>query len=206
MSQHIKAWSDEYEKSIWKGHYSIVLPDSCDRKGLLLDAGCGSGKYSIPLQMRGFNVVAMDVSIKALRMLQETKEARRLDINIMAANVFQLPFKDHSFNMIWCYGVIQHLLTKEREKTVEEFHRVLNKNGFLFLEVFGKEDMRYGGIEVEPDTFSRKNGIIYHYFNRSELEELLKDFSIDISESRKQKWFKGKLYIRNMISAIAQKI
>ena len=205
MAHHIKAWNDEYGKSIWKGHYSLLLPDSCDRKGVVLDAGCGSGKYSIPLRMRGFDVVGIDVSFRALKMLREIGEARRLEINMMAANVFQLPFKDNSFNMVWCYGVIQHLLSEERERAVEEFHRALNKGGYLFLEVFGKEDMRYGGIEVEPDTFSRKNGIIYHYFGRSELENLLKDFSFEITESRKEKRFKGKLYMRNMISVVARK-
>lgn len=172
----------------------------------MLDAGCGNGKYSVPLRMRAFDVVAIDVSIRALKMLREIRDARRLDIDIMAANVFKLPFKDNSFNMIWCYGVIQHLLSEERERAVKEFHRTLNKGGYLFLEAFGKEDMRYGGIEVEPDTFSRKNGIIYHYFDGSELENLLKDFSFETTESRKEKRFKGKLYVRNMISVVARKI
>jgi hypothetical protein len=65
--------------------------------------------------------------------------------------------------------------------------------------------MRYGGSEVEPNTFSRKNGIIYHYFNRTELEELLNGFSCMISESRKEKKFNGESYTRHMISAVAKK-
>jgi SAM-dependent methyltransferase len=205
MAQHIKAWEDEYGKSIWKGHYSLRLLDSDIRKGRLLDAGCGSGKYSVPLRMRGFDVVGMDVSFKALQMLRKSSIDRELDIDILAGNVFKLPFKDHSFDLIWCYGVLQHLLTGERESAIREFRCILKVEGILFIEVFGKEDMRYGGIEVEPDTFSRKNGIVYHYFDKHEIEDLLKDFSYNIIESRKEKHFRGKIYTRHMISAVAKK-
>src|SRR5659263_90881 len=205
MLQHIKAWEDEYKKSIWKGHYSLEMLDAFPKKGCLLDAGCGSGKYSIPLKMRGFDVVGLDVSIKALRMLSEISKSRDVDIEIMAGNIFQLPFTDCSFDIIWCYGVLQHLLYKERESAICEFQRILRTGGLLFIEVFGKDDMRYGGIEVEPDTFSRSNGIVYHYFDQDEVELLLSDFSCRIIETRKRKLFKGKYYTRHMICAVAKK-
>lgn len=206
MSKHIKAWEDEYGKSIWKGHYSLELLDPAVKKGRLLDAGCGSGKYSVPLRMRGFDVVGIDVSFNALHMLKDSSKAREIDIDILAANVFQLPFKIDSFDLIWCYGVLQHILSKERECAIREFRRILRKEGILFIEVFGKDDMRYGGLEIEPDTFSRKNGIVYHYFDKTEMEQLLRDFSCNIIESRKEKLFRGKLYTRHMICAVAKKI
>lgn len=206
MSKHIKAWEDEYGKSIWKGHYSLELLDPAVKKGRLLDAGCGSGKYSVPLRMRGFDVVGIDVSFNALHMLKDSSKAHEIDIDILAANVFQLPFKTDSFDLIWCYGVLQHILSKERECAIREFRRILRKEGILFIEVFGKDDMRYGGLEIEPDTFSRKNGIVYHYFDKTEMEQLLRDFSCNIIESRKEKLFRGKLYTRHMICAVAKKI
>ncbi|VVB96677.1 Ubiquinone biosynthesis O-methyltransferase [uncultured archaeon] len=205
MSEHIKAWNGEYKRSIWKGHYSLEVLDSCCKTGRLLDAGCGSGKYAIPLGMRGFDVVAVDVSLNALKMAGKSIAGRKLDIGLLAANVYQMPFSDSSFDVIWCYGVLQHLLLKEREAAISEFRHLLRKGGLLFIEVLGEEDMRYGGSEVEPNTFSRKNGIIYHYFSKSELEELLGKFSCNIVESRKEKRFKGKSYTRHMISAVAEK-
>jgi SAM-dependent methyltransferase len=205
MLQHIKAWEDEYKKSIWKGHYSLEMLDASIKKGRLLDAGSGSGKYSIPLKMRGFDVVGMDVSLKALRMLSESSKSRDVEIDILAGNIFQLPFTDGSFDIVWCYGVLQHLLSKERESAICEFKRILKTDGHLFLDVFGKDDMRYGGIEVEPDTFSRSNGIVYHYFDKNEIEQLLRDFSCRIIDTRKEKCFKGKFYTRHMISVIAKK-
>lgn len=206
MSGHIKAWEDENRKSIWKGHYSLGLLDPLLKKGRLLDAGCGSGKYSLPLKMRGFDVVGIDVSSFALRFMREGSMAHGLHIDVMAANVFQPPFKDCSFDIIWCYGVLQHLLSNERESAVRKFYSMLKKRGVLYIEVFGKDDMRYGGTEVEHNTFSRANGIVYHYFEKAEIEELLCGFSCNISESHKNKRFKGKLYSRHMISAAARKM
>ncbi len=205
MVSHIKAWEDEYRKTTWKGHYSLELLDPVEGRGRLLDAGCGSGRYSLPLAMRGFDVVGVDVSMKALNMLKQSIVLRKLDMSIFAADVSRLPFSGNSFDFIWCYGVLQHLLQSEREITVREFHRVLKKEGILFVEVFGKEDFRYGGQEVEPHTFSRENGVIYHYFDGPELENLLGDFKAAIGESHKKKMFKGKSYMRHMISATARK-
>jgi ubiquinone/menaquinone biosynthesis C-methylase UbiE len=205
MMEHIKAWDGEFKRSIWKGHYSLAALDSCCKTGRLLDAGCGSGKFTIPLGMRGFDVVAVDVSLNALKMTGKSIDDRKLDIGLLAANVCQMPFSDSSFDVIWCYGVLQHLLLKERKEAISEFRRLLRKGGLLFIEVLGEGDMRYGGDEVEPNTFSRKNGIIYHYFSRSELKELLGKFSCNIVESRREKRFRGKTYMRHMISAVAEK-
>lgn len=204
MTAHIKAWNRESGSYIG-GHCSLEALGSC-KNGRLLDAGCGCGKYAIPLRTRGFDVVAMDVSTDALKLAGKRGKGRKLDLKLLAGNVFQLPFPDCSFDAIWCYGVLQHLLLKERELAVSEFWRVLEKGGVLFIEVFGREDMRYGGSEIEPDTFCRKNGTVYHYFNKSELEDLFKNFLCTIVESRKEKRFDGVWYTRHMISAFAKKI
>jgi len=203
MTAHIKAWNRE-SKSWRGGHYSLDALGSCNH-GRLLDAGCGSGKYAVPLHMRGFDVIALDVSLDALKLAGKRSAGRKLNIELLAGSVFQLPFSDCSFDVIWCYGVLQHLFSKERELAISEFQRILRKEGLLFIEVFGEEDMRYGGSEVEHNTFSRKNGIVYHYFSKSELQGLLKGFSCNIAESRRAKRFDGKYYTRHMISVTAKK-
>jgi len=204
MTKHIKAWKSEIKSSIWKGHYSLDLLGSLC-KGCLLDAGCGSGKYSIPLQMRGFDVIGVDVSHGALEMAAKGSEMREVDIKFLAADICHLPFPARSFDVIWCYGVLQHLLLAERELVIKEFRRLLRRDGRLFLEVLGEEDMRYGGNEVEHNTFKRKNGIIYHYFNKNEFNGLLSGFSCRIVESKKEKRFDGCVYIRHMISIVAER-
>ena len=203
--EHTKAWNKEYKSSIWKGHYSLNNIKLASINGRILDAGCGSGKYTLPLRMRGYDVIGIDVSTVGLKMARNNSTKHGDDIDFIAGNIYQMPFSDNSFDAVLCYGVLQHLLSKERELAISEFRRILTKGGQLFIEVFGKDDMRYGGNEVEPDTFSRKSGIIYHYFNIDELEKLLEDFSGKFSESRKRKLFKGEKYTRHMINAVVKK-
>lgn len=203
--KHTKAWDNEYKSSVWKGHYSLENIELDSIKSPILDAGCGSGKYTLPLRMRGYAVTGIDVSTKALEMARTSSTKHGLESEFIAGNICHLPFSDNSFDAVLCYGVLQHLLLKERELAISEFGRILTKGGQLFIEVFGKDDMRYGGNEVEPDTFSRKSGIIYHYFSIDELEKLLENFSGKFSESRKIKLFKGEKYTRHMINAVVKK-
>lgn len=204
MVEHIKAWRNEYRSSSWKGNYSLEILAPYCKRGRLLDAGCGSGKYAIPLQMRGFDVIAVDIS-SGLKHAKAICEQRKLVIDFLEANVYELPFSDCSFDVVWCYGVLQHLLLNEREAAISDFRRILKSGGMLFIEVLGEEDMRYGGDIVEPGTFKRESGIIYHYFNKNELKDMLQGFSYDVFETKKQKRFERKYYIRHMISAAARK-
>ncbi|WP_243685224.1 hypothetical protein [Methanosarcina barkeri] len=100
-------------------------------------------------------------------------------------------------------------LKKERESAVEEFSSILRKGGFFFFEAFGYKDMRCGGepsIHCEERTFSRQNGIIYHYFTKEEVRTLFKGFEImELEDVIKEKNFKGKVYRRHLIKGIFRK-
>ena len=45
----------------------------------------------------------------------------------------KLPFPDQSFDVVYSRGVIVHLPDSQREKTFQEFHRVLKKGGRLVI-------------------------------------------------------------------------
>ncbi len=81
----------------------------------------------------------------------------------------------------------------------------MKTRGPLYTEVLGEDDMRFGGIEAEHNTFSRNKAIIYNHFDKNGLEDLLKDFPHHIIESRKQKGFDRKSYARRTTYAIAKK-
>jgi hypothetical protein len=98
-------------------------------------------------------------------------------------------------------------LQKGIEKHTTPQLRVLKPGGMIFLEVFGIEDMRYGGEEVEEHTFVRQSGIIYHYFTKEELQNLFSGFATnDINDVITKKIFKGESYTRHMINGIIQKV
>lgn len=203
---HLKAWDEEHRRGIWKGPYSLdFFLEYAPTSGLILDTGCGIGRYTIPLALKDYAVVGIDISQKAIDKLNIEVHRRNIQICLALADTCYLPFKDKSFDAVVSFGVLQHLLENERTKALEEFERVLITSGILIMEVLGLEDMRMGGMEVEPDTYGRDTGSVYHYFNVSEISDILSGFEIiDIKEDRKIKKLNGKEYVRHMISAAAR--
>ncbi|MCD1296288.1 class I SAM-dependent methyltransferase [Methanocella sp. CWC-04] len=200
MVSHLKAWKDEYTRATWRGPYNIDHMKKYLAGGAkILDIGCGNGKLLIPLVRAGFNVIGIDLSRAGLLTIQHPG-------CLIQGDAINLPFKDEAFDAVVCYDLIQHLLEEERDRAIREIRRVLVPEGTLFLEVFGNKDMRYGGTLVEPDTFRRQTGIIYHYFSEEEIKSALKDFTILSLESiTTVKMFHGENFTRHRITAIAQK-
>jgi len=164
----------------------------------ILDVGCGNGKLFSPLLRADYDVFGLDVSGNALRSLAP--------FNVVRGDARHLPFKAEIFDAAVCYDVLQHLLNEERRDAVKEMSRILKPGGRLFVQAFGREDMRYGGTPVEPDTFLRQSGIIYHYFSEEELRGLLSDFKIlTVDTAISHKTFRGEDFTRHKIALVAQK-
>jgi len=203
---HLKAWDTEHLRGIWKGPYSL---DFFDRHvtppAHILDAGCGVGRYTIPLAMREYDVTGVDISLFAITELDNVRLRRNMQMGLAAADICHLPFRDNTFDVVVAFGVLQHLLEDERSTVLTEFARVLVPGGTLVIEVLGIEDMRIGGREVETTTFLRSTGSVYHYFNLHEIKDIFSGLEIiNIKENRINKNIAGKDYTRHMISVAAR--
>jgi ubiquinone/menaquinone biosynthesis C-methylase UbiE len=205
-NSHLKAWDEEHKRGIWKGPYSFTFFQKyAPSSGLVLDAGSGIGRYTIPLAMKNYRTIGIDISLPAIEILDDEIHRRSFNVGLGAADVRYLPFNDNVFDIVVCFGVLQHLLEHERQKAIAEFNRVLAKNGTLIMEVLGKEDMRAGGKMVEPSTYQRNTGSIYHYFDMQELTDIFSDFKIiEIKEEKIIKNLGGKECMRHMISVAAR--
>ncbi|AKB53453.1 peptidoglycan-binding protein LysM [Methanosarcina sp. A14] len=206
---HFLAWDKEYTHLKWGGPAPIRDIQAYLLLGsTVLDAGSGNGRYLGELA-RHYNAVGIDISITALNGSRARLSRSGRFAEHLGASILDLPFKTHTFDGILCYGVLQHLFKKERESAVEEFSSILRKGGFFFFEAFGYKDMRCGGepsIHCEERTFSRQNGIIYHYFTKEEVRTLFKGFEImELEDVIKEKNFKGKVYRRHLIKGIFRK-
>lgn len=201
---HVLAWDEEYRHVRWGGPRSIsAVEENVPPGSRVLDAGCGNGRYLLP-HSKKYDVVGTDVAVNALSEARSYLGRSGRYAECIAATLTALPFSDNSFDAVICYGVMQHLFEIERKLAAEEIKRVLRPSGILFIEVFGTEDMRFGGQEIEHNTFVRKGGIIYHYFTEQELASLLSGFAqVDLKNIRTEKSFNGERHTRHQIKGTA---
>lgn len=111
-----------------------------------LDAGCGSGRYSVAMALHGAgSITAVDVSETGLAEAKR-RAAEFPQIQFQQASVLDLPFEDGSFDFVWSAGVIHH--TSDFDKALDELTRVLRPGGKLFLLVYGAGGLRWKAIKA----------------------------------------------------------
>ncbi len=97
----------------------------------ILDIGCGPGMQTLELaRISGGHITATDIHQPFLDQLAESVRAEGLSdrIEIINASMFDLPFEDESFDLIWCEGAIFFIGVPEGLK---QWKRLLKPGGFL---------------------------------------------------------------------------
>lgn len=197
----LDAWEEEYAKSdpVWKGPplYENPFPPGSD----ILELGCGNGKNLPALLKTASSVTAVDFSHNAIELCKEQFTGN--NISFIEADICDLPFEDESFDAVCAIHVLEHLSEKNRIQSQAEICRLLKPEGLLAVRVFSINDMRFGkGSEIEKNTFTRGNGIFYHYFSNKELETMFSQLKLVSFEELKSE---KKYGVRSEISALFTK-
>lgn len=130
------AWTArEYETYIGSGHYDHRYPIEnarvmeCVRHRLppggdVLDYGCGTGRYAVPLARGGARVVALDVCEAALRGLRgrarETGVADAIETSSAGPEAIVRAARERGgFDVVLClFGVLSHIVDPDERRAV----------------------------------------------------------------------------------------
>lgn len=100
----------------------------------VLDAGCGQGTITTDIAQAAFpgRVTGMDATPARLDQGRRLAEGREiLNIGFVAGSACEMPFADHSFDVVFSHGLLEHL--HNPGQAMKEFHRVLRPGGFIAL-------------------------------------------------------------------------
>lgn len=107
---------------------------------IVMDMGCGSGRYSLALSGLGAKkVYALDLSERSYEPAKAIALKKKLRIRFLEGDFLKLPFPDNFFDFVFCNGTLHH--SRSIEKGLRELKRILKLGGKAFLYLYAK-----GGI------------------------------------------------------------
>ncbi|MGE3062613.1 MAG: class I SAM-dependent methyltransferase [bacterium] len=198
-----RLYQDAFHKLEFDGTMKF-LKKHLPKKGLVLDAGVGPGRYTIELAKMGYDAVLLDLVPENLRfaekMIKKYKVEKRIK-GILEGTITNLSlFEENTFDSVICLGgPLSHVHTLDnREKAVKELKRVVKKGKKVIISVMSKwgvllaTPMGWPG-EVRFDSYVTKfakTGDDYrfagksfcHFFTSEELIKLLKSQHLKITD------------------------
>lgn len=148
----------------------------------ILDLGCGDGKYSFFIGSQGFSVLGIDISREAVKIANNYKGLNRIEnVDFRVGNITSPKLSEDSVDAIFLINSYHCLTSVQRSETLNEVERILKRKGFIFISILSLKDESYPRTkwtELEENTFQDKDGRIFHFFDKREIKQELKNFRI----------------------------
>lgn len=97
----------------------------------LLDAGCGTGRFSLKMALLGHQVTGIDLSEPMLAYAREKARYAGLDLAFHAMDLLALDFPDDHFDGIVSMALFEFI--RDDQKAMDELFRVLRPGGYLMI-------------------------------------------------------------------------
>jgi len=124
---------DHYALTNYQTSYRYIV-DKYKSPLTILEAGCGLGRWAVPLALGGFIVTGIDIEQDALDILKQFHSSPNL--TVVHGDILAMPFPDESFDLVLSLGVLEHFEdARSQHKALSEHLRVLKCDGALFVTV-----------------------------------------------------------------------
>ena len=133
-------WYDKIFEPINKGLRLLGLRMFLPKKGMsILDVGCGTGSYLEFYKRFQCNLFGIDPSPA---MLEIAKERLGQGADLYQGSAADMPYPDHSFDLIVSMLVLHEIDHELRLAVIDEIKRVLNPSGKILLIDFNPGPIR----------------------------------------------------------------
>ena len=123
-------YSSEEQKITDSITKQVVLELVGDTKNkLILDCGCGTGRFVEFFTRKSSRVIGVDISENMLKLAK----AKIPNANLSRVDIFFLPFKANTFDVIICSQVLTHL--HNYKEPLLQMRRVLKDDGAIIIDI-----------------------------------------------------------------------
>ena len=154
-----------------------------EKDDVILDVGCGYGRTLNELYTNGYkNLIGIDFS---KGMIERAKNVNS-DIDFRVMNNSKIDLPDNSVNSVILLAVLTCIVEdKEQENLISEIHRVLKKDGVIYINDFllnndERNLNRYNEFKNKYNkigVFELPEGAVCRHHDKEWIKELLKDFN-----------------------------
>ena len=129
----------------------------------IIDVGCGTGRHSIELTQRGYNVTGIDLSMSLLRKAKEKTEKKNLNIDFLRYDARKLPFvNEFDVAIMLCEGAFPLMETDEMNyEILKNVTKSLKKNGKIILTTLNGLFPLYHSVEEFCVSTTNKGNATY---------------------------------------------
>jgi SAM-dependent methyltransferase len=191
----IPGWEGAYRKKAYvevHPHQDAgFLDDLFSKNGVkrILDLGCGDGRHLVYFARCGYGMFGLDSAPTAIELAEKWLMREGAYGELVCTDMSTIPWHSDYFDAVICINTINHHRLEAIRRTVSEIHRVLRKDGWLFVTAQTNRpkpsDLTKKGewVELEPNTYEwlvgHEKGVPHHFFDMDELLELFKRFRIE---------------------------
>jgi len=102
----------------------------------VLDAGCGSGRWTYGMLKLGAHVTALDQSQGGLAETRALVNSAGLgSVEFYHKDLLKLDLEPHSFDLVWCFGVAHH--TENPLQVIRNLITMIAPGGWVFMMLYG---------------------------------------------------------------------
>lgn len=158
------------------------------RNGVILDLGSGEGRNSLYLSQVGYNIIGLDLSFKAARVMKNNFFEESLKGQVLTGDARKLPLANDSIDGILAHHIFDYLDKEGFEQALNESFRVLRPDGVVLLTLDSFSELLNDTNAIIKDDGSivffkgTNRGMLVRPFDQSELSllpekgwEILKD-------------------------------
>ncbi|BAU64714.1 Methyltransferase type 11 [Stanieria sp. NIES-3757] len=147
------------ELLLWAG-----FKNAANKPQNIIDVGCGIGGSTLYLAQK-FGAKATGISLSPVQVSRATARAKSAGleerVQFQVANALEMPFADHSFDLVWSLESGEHM--PDKTKFLQECYRVLQPGGKLILATWCHRETNSLAGELTPEEIKHLQEIYRVY-------------------------------------------
>ena len=165
---------------------------------LLIDIGCGWGRWTLNAAQKGYISVGIDKSLISLIVAKKISEQLNIgNCNFICCDVLNLPISNNSFDRVYSFSFLQHFSENNLKTILMKISEIMKSNSIFKTQMINKYSLRgfYNYFKIKNskidmikkgrmDSIEGEDSFTVRYFTPNKTLNILKSlFEIDKFEN-----------------------